>query len=227
MLCRTGGQARRVEFYRWWGVPDTLEGRFELLALHVFLVVHHLKRQGEAARRFSRRLFEVMVADVDRAMSGRCPGESGGLSVRALARAFNLSMHAYDRSLDSGCDEDGPDRREPDHGGEVLVAARVENLYRTESVSANVVVGMAGYVCTAAELLMTQPLEQVIAGRIYFPEPPMPAWAGFALGLLPGRVFYQAKSLYQKGVCHEGGDAGVFAGGARGGCGRWRGGSRD
>ncbi len=36
-------QARRPEFYRHCGVPDTLDGRFELIALHAFLILHRLK----------------------------------------------------------------------------------------------------------------------------------------------------------------------------------------
>lgn len=160
-------QARRSEFYRWWGVPDTLEGRFELLVLHVFLVLHRLKRQGERARRFSRRLFEVMVADVDRATSGwgrgAWTGRSGtAVPVRALARGCNCRIHAYDNGLVA------------DGDGEALVAALAVNLYRIRSASAVEVAGMVGYVRAASASLARQPLEHILAGSVRFPEPPVP-----------------------------------------------------
>ena len=74
---RVVAQARRPEFYRHWGVPDTLDGRFDMLALHAFLVVHRLKRQGEPARRFSRHLFESMITDMDRSVREMGIGDMG------------------------------------------------------------------------------------------------------------------------------------------------------
>jgi len=43
---RIVAQARRPEFYAGGGVPDSLDGRFEMLALHLFLVLHRLQREG-------------------------------------------------------------------------------------------------------------------------------------------------------------------------------------
>ena len=44
-------QARSVTFYRDFGVPDTVDGRFDMLVLHVFMILHRLKREGEVGRR--------------------------------------------------------------------------------------------------------------------------------------------------------------------------------
>src|SRR4051812_18243649 len=57
-------QARQPAFYAEGGVPDTLDGRFEMLALHVFLIMHRLKDAGEAAA-LSRRLVEALFDDLD------------------------------------------------------------------------------------------------------------------------------------------------------------------
>ena len=48
-------QARRPEFYRDWGVPDTLDGRFDMIALHSFLVMHRLKQDHEATAEYRSR----------------------------------------------------------------------------------------------------------------------------------------------------------------------------
>ena len=39
-------QARLPEFYRKLGIPDSLEGRFGLLALNLFAVLHALAARG-------------------------------------------------------------------------------------------------------------------------------------------------------------------------------------
>ena len=44
-------QSRRVEFFTTLGVPDTLDGRFELICLHAFLYLHRLKGERAPAHR--------------------------------------------------------------------------------------------------------------------------------------------------------------------------------
>ena len=47
-------QARQPAFYTALGVPDTLDGRFELIALHGFLVMHRLKADAGRDRAGAR-----------------------------------------------------------------------------------------------------------------------------------------------------------------------------
>ena len=58
-------QARSPAFYSACGVPDTLDGRFEALALHAFLVFHRLRREAPPAPGFAQALFDHMVGDMD------------------------------------------------------------------------------------------------------------------------------------------------------------------
>ena len=44
-------QARTQGFYRDLGTPDTVVGRFEMLALHVVLVLQRLQNEGEPGQR--------------------------------------------------------------------------------------------------------------------------------------------------------------------------------
>src|SRR5579862_2304322 len=57
--------SRAPVFFARWGVPDTLDGRFELLVLHAFLALRRLKSAPETAD-FSQELFDIMFADLDR-----------------------------------------------------------------------------------------------------------------------------------------------------------------
>ena len=153
-------QARRPVFYQRYGVPDTLDGRFDMLALHAFLVMHRLKRQGEAARRFSRCLLETMITDMDQSVREMGVGDMGvAPRVKRMARGFNGRIHAYDRGL--GVD-----------GDEVLLAALDNNLYGTVlEPDPRVLADMVAYVREAAALLAVQPLEALLAGVVTFPEP--------------------------------------------------------
>lgn len=61
-------QARAEPFYTDLGVADTISGRFELLVLHVFLVMERLAREGEAGRELAQLVSEVMFSELDAAM---------------------------------------------------------------------------------------------------------------------------------------------------------------
>lgn len=159
---RVVAQARQPGFYTGCGVPDTLDGRFDMLALHAFLIVHRLKRQGEPARRFSRRLFESMITDMDRSVREMGVGDMGvAPRVKAMARGFNGRIHAYDR----GVSVEGDDA--------ALLAALDNNLYGTvlETDPADLA-RMAAYLRAGVAALAAQPLEGLLAGEVGFPEPP-------------------------------------------------------
>jgi cytochrome b pre-mRNA-processing protein 3 len=61
-------RAREPTFYADWGVADTTEGRFEVIALHLVLALGRLAPEGKAGRQLARALMEVFVTDMDDAM---------------------------------------------------------------------------------------------------------------------------------------------------------------
>ncbi len=61
-------QARQPAFYAAWSVPDTPQGRFEMIVLHVGLAMPRLSRAGPAGHRLARVLTETFVADMDDCM---------------------------------------------------------------------------------------------------------------------------------------------------------------
>lgn len=61
-------QARSVPFYAALGVPDTPEGRIELIMLHLVLVLRRLGRDGDAAAPLARAVTEAFVVDMDDSM---------------------------------------------------------------------------------------------------------------------------------------------------------------
>ena len=58
-------QARAAHFYAEMGVPDTVSGRFDMVLLHVVLVLRRL-REGEAGERaLAQGLFDAFCRDMD------------------------------------------------------------------------------------------------------------------------------------------------------------------
>src|SRR5579885_2019728 len=89
-------QARAPAFYVAYGVPDTLDGRFDLIALHMFLVLHRLKSDTDAST-VSQALFDIMFDDMDRSLREMGVGDLGvGRRVRAMAEALYGRMAAYE-----------------------------------------------------------------------------------------------------------------------------------
>jgi len=152
-------QARAPEFYHAGGVPDTLDGRFEAIVLHMFLVLHRLAdAHGETAE-LGQALFDRMFADMDQSLREMGAGDMGvGKRVRRMAEGFMGRVAAYRAALAGD--------------GDTLEAALTRNLYGTLTRPPPGLPAMAAYVRAAAAGLAAQPLAEITAGRPRFPAPP-------------------------------------------------------
>lgn len=93
-------QARHPDFYARWGVPDTTTGRFDLIALHAFLVMHRLKAAGTAGQDMSQALFDYMFADMDLSLREMGVGDlSVGKKIKKMAEGFNGRAMAFEEAL--------------------------------------------------------------------------------------------------------------------------------
>ena len=159
LYARIVAAARHEHFYRVRGVPDTLDGRFELLALHVVLVCRRLTAEGPAGAAAGQHLFDVMIEDLDmnlRELGVNDP--SLGRRVKEMARAFYGRCGAYAAALDGG---DRP----------ALEGAVARNLYGTLDPAPANVAWAADYLEAAAGTLDRLSLPAVAAADIRFPEP--------------------------------------------------------
>lgn len=92
-------QARLPVFYQAYGVIDSPEGRFEMVALHVWVVLHRLKPLPEAAA-LAQALHDVMMEDMD--LSLRELGISDvviGKRIKLVAENLYGRLQAYDAGL--------------------------------------------------------------------------------------------------------------------------------
>ncbi len=95
--------ARQEKFYAEWKVPDTMDGRFDMLVLHMFLVLERLRGFGEESEKLRQALTDKFFAEMDAALREVGVGDLAvGKKVRKMAEAFFGRMTAYSKAVESG-----------------------------------------------------------------------------------------------------------------------------
>lgn len=146
---------RKAEFYETYNVPDSFDGRFDLLVLHVFLVFQRMLEDGiEAAEDFNQALFDATFADMDQTLREMGIGDMGvPKHMRKMMRGFNGRMHAYSEALEQGRFQD----------------ALRNNLYGTvEDIEQGVLSKIEGKALAMLKVLKEKPSEDIFSGRISF-----------------------------------------------------------
>jgi cytochrome b pre-mRNA-processing protein 3 len=161
-------QARSPLFYTHYGVSDSVEGRFELIVLHLVLVLRRLGAEEAAAseRRPSlgpgsavgQRLFDVFCRDLDDNLREMGVGDLAvPRKMRQFGEAFYGRQAAYGAAL--GC----ADPQE-------LEKALARNIL-SKADAGEKAAPLARYMRAAATQLDAEPEDALIAGRPVFPSP--------------------------------------------------------
>jgi cytochrome b pre-mRNA-processing protein 3 len=145
-------QARQPAFYETLGVPDTVDGRFDVLLLHVFLVMRSLKDHPEA----TQSLFDLLFADMDRSLREMGVGDmSVGKKMKPMIMAFYGRTQAYEKALQEGSD--------------ALAIALQRNVYGAAPATADNIQRLGDYVRRATAALEKQEIDTILSGYIQFP----------------------------------------------------------
>jgi cytochrome b pre-mRNA-processing protein 3 len=97
-------QAREPAFYREMGVPDTVNGRFDMLLLHLWIVLQRLK-PAESGAEMAQALFDHFCIDMDDNLREMGVGDlTVPKRMQAFGEAFYGRSAAYDRALAEGSD---------------------------------------------------------------------------------------------------------------------------
>jgi len=157
--CRIVEQARQTGFFSDIGVPDTIDGRFELICLHAFLFLHRLKGEPPPAPQFGQRFVDAMFADFDRSLREMGTGDlSVGRQVKRMVQAFYGRIEAYEQGLSGG--------------DAALKPALARNLFGTVTAAEPALDAMAGFVHREARRLRDEPTARLLAGEVSFGGPP-------------------------------------------------------
>jgi cytochrome b pre-mRNA-processing protein 3 len=160
-------QARTPAFFGTGRIPDTVEGRFEALALHGFLVLHRLKQEGDDSRPLAQQFFDVMFTDLDRNLREIGIGDLAvGKRIKLLAENFYGRIMSYEDGLTA-------------EAGALELALARNLLIETATAKSAPVSGplppfamtMAAYLRAEAEALEKQPYRQLAEGAIDFVPP--------------------------------------------------------
>ncbi len=144
--------ARDPYLYRVVGVPDTLDGRFDLVGLHVFLLIRRLQAAPPPGPALAQAVFDAMFHDMDVNLREMGVGDlSVGKKVKTMWEAFNGRATVYGRALDAG-------------DGAALQAALARNVWRGAAAGGNPAL-LAAIVDAQAAHLAGQP---VTAGQAAF-----------------------------------------------------------
>jgi cytochrome b pre-mRNA-processing protein 3 len=159
-------QARKDVFYIDYGIPDTVQGRFELLVLHLVLMLRELNRHSRSARAFDgwgRReslgqlLFDAFCRDLDANLREMGVGDMGvPRRMRRFGEEFYGRQAAYQAALD-GIDP------------QALENALARNIFELDTVEARVI-RLADYTRAAAAQLEDADVDAFARAPV-FPNP--------------------------------------------------------
>lgn len=94
--------ARNPLFYSELKVPDTTEGRFDILTLHIFMMIERMKKEP-AGPAFSQALFDIAFESIDQGYREIGVGDMGvPKRMKKLMMAFNGRLHAYMEAYSKG-----------------------------------------------------------------------------------------------------------------------------
>ena len=100
LYCRLVAAARAPYFYTTLAVPDTLDGRFDLVGLYAFLVIRRLQAAPAPGPALAQAVFDAMFNDMD--LNLREMGVSDlsvGKRVKQMWEAFHGRAAAYQGAL--------------------------------------------------------------------------------------------------------------------------------
>ncbi|WP_456622185.1 MULTISPECIES: ubiquinol-cytochrome C chaperone family protein [unclassified Bradyrhizobium] len=150
-------QAREPIFYRDLGVPDTVNGRFDLLLLHLWLLLRRL-RTVQGGAELSQALFDRFCEDMDDNLREMGVGDQTvPKRMRAFGEAFYGRAKAYDEAMEGG--------------GEALASAICKNILNGAGMDQ--ARRLAAYArATAADLAGTGEAALLDASFAFPPAPP-------------------------------------------------------
>jgi cytochrome b pre-mRNA-processing protein 3 len=149
-------QARSPVFYREYGVSDTVDGRFELILVHLFLVMRRLSAAPD--RQFGQQLFDLFCQDMDRNLREmgisdlKVPAE-----MRRIGEAYYGRSKAYEAALASGDD--------------ALREVVARNVFGAPDREPPGAAGLGAYIKRVADELARQDAADLQRGHVSFPQP--------------------------------------------------------
>ncbi|MBO39436.1 MAG: ubiquinol-cytochrome C chaperone [Rhodospirillaceae bacterium] len=150
-------QARQEFLFKDFGVQDTIDGRFDMISLHIFLILRRLKEETDRTAELAQSLFDTMFGDMDRSLREMGAGDLGvGRRVKVMATAFYGRLAAYEKAM-------------ANNDTDALAKAILRNIFREEGSKKENAKRIANYTNWIADALSTFPINDLLEGHLIFP----------------------------------------------------------
>jgi cytochrome b pre-mRNA-processing protein 3 len=151
-------QARLPCFYREYAVADTVNGRFDLLVLHLVAVLDRLE-EDPALRDMGQVLFDRFCQDMDHNLREMGVGDlSAPKEMQRMGEAFYGQAQAYRAALAA-------------QGEKPLIEAVARNVYSGAPSGSAAPSRLAAYMWKAVRQVRAQQSTELLAGNLRFPDP--------------------------------------------------------
>lgn len=152
--------SREPVFYTDYGVADTIEGRFEMILAHAFLLFHRLKEESEEHRALGQGVFDAFCTDMDANLREMGVGDlTVPKKMKKVAEAFYGRVGAYDGPVDAG---------DP----VALADAVLRNVFASRPEHGLQARAFAAYMIEAAATLRAVPYATLAGGAFPLAQPP-------------------------------------------------------
>jgi cytochrome b pre-mRNA-processing protein 3 len=151
-------QARLPTFYQVYAVPDTVDGRFELILLHLYLFLRH-SDSDPSDRELGQQVFDLFCRDMDRNLREmgisdlKVPKE-----MQRMGEAFYGRARAYEAAVATG-------------DINVVAKAISRNVYGSEGAKPEAAARLGAYMMDALAAFSRQDPNSIQRGIIGFPAP--------------------------------------------------------
>lgn len=149
--------ARQPALYSRWSVPDTPLGRFEMIGLHLFLVLHRAKGADGLLKEVCQELTDEFFREVEHSIRELGIGDLGvPKRMKMFSRMFYGRTLAYDEALD---------RRD-----QAALEAAIARNVRPDEPAWEGAGALAAYVRAAADALAAMPVARILDTGVIFPR---------------------------------------------------------
>jgi len=152
-------QSRAPVFYMRCGVPDTLLGRFDMLVIHMFIVLQNLRKLGgKEGELLGRDVIEAFIREMDSMVRDlgvsdpQVPKE-----VQKIANVFFAQLTVY---------IDAMERRDPQAMAEAIRKSFQQGEGNVRVAEAE----LTSYVLESIKQIGIMPLNMLLQGKILFPD---------------------------------------------------------
>ncbi|MEP3280023.1 MAG: ubiquinol-cytochrome C chaperone family protein [Stappiaceae bacterium] len=150
-------QSRQPYFYKTLSVPDTVDGRYDMIVLHLILLFHRFQSEDKQVKDFGQQIFDLFFKDMDRNLREMGVSDTSvPKKVKKMIEAFYGRASVYRPSIEQ-------------RDSQMLAAALVRNIYPETDKDLNGQ-ALADYAFSCVDVLEGQAAQHIVNGDISWPE---------------------------------------------------------